>query len=247
VKLAVLVHGVGWGMYLSVFRGLQQNLVAYHGYESGLTDFVSACGAASATAFVATPLNFLKTRVQLHEPGKVADTSPERRGARALLRSVVKNEGYFVLFRGFGPQLLLSSHTTIQVGIYEQVKRRVWGSSHSEMPLSGVALTSGFARGVASCVCNPLEVVRTRLQDKRNLGTLQYASMGAAFRTIYCNEGVRGFYRGLWVNMMRVVPSTMCAFVIYEQVLEAHRVVTNHIRSNAEAKLLQQLPGGPQP
>lgn len=38
-------------------------------------------------------------------------------------------------------------------------------------------------------------------------------------RKIYVNEGVRGFYKGLTPNMLRIFPSSGIFFLVYESVL----------------------------
>lgn len=222
VKIAVISHSFGWGMYLTVFRTLQQRLARTNGGDSSLGDFVAACGAAGVTSAVVTPLNFLKTNIQL-------SSGQEKVTVKSILKRTIEKDGPFALMRGLGPQFLLSSHTTIQVALYELIKRYMWGSStdaSTETPMHGVALASAASKGFASALCNPLEVMRTRLQDSRNAQTIEYASMGKAFRTIWNTEGIRGMYRGVTVNVCRVVPTTVVAFMTYEQILKImHRNV----------------------
>lgn len=212
VRLAVCAHSIGWGLYLTSFRSCQQSLAAHNGGPSTQGDFFSACIAACFTSTLVTPLNVLKTRAQLHK-----DKSKKHEGFFSGAKTIVKTEGSMALLKGVGPQILLSSHTTIQVALYEFIKRRLWGTQ--DAPLLGVALASGMSKAVASVICNPLEVCRTRLQDKSNAGNKDYASMGVAFRTIFRTEGVRGLYRGVFVNACRVIPTTVVAFILYEQLL----------------------------
>ena len=210
--VSVSAHSIGWGLYLTQFRAVQQALARTRGGDSSLGDFLAACVAACSTATLVTPLNLLKTRKQLHDDAKV-----KARGVMSNLRYIVRTEGFGRLFRGVGPQILLSSHTTIQVAIYEFMKRELWGPS--DAPVFGVAFASAVSKGFASFICNPLEVLRTRLQDKSNLN--RYTSMGGAFRTIWRQEGIAGLYRGVGVNIARVVPTTVAAFVLYEKLLAA--------------------------
>lgn len=226
VKVAVLAHSVGWGLYLTFFRIVQQNLAAANGGKhSSLGDFTAACCAATVTATMVTPLNLVKTRTQLAK-GIIPDSE---RGFKKTLKRVVQQEGWRALFRGVGPQILLGSHTTIQVALYEFLKRRLWGDA--DAPMMGVACASGFSKAVAASVCNPLEVMRTRLQDKANREKPEYQSMKLAFRHIWRNEGVSGLYRGIGVNVCRVVPTTVVAFVCYEKCL---RVI--HLLSKPKPK-----------
>jgi solute carrier family 25 folate transporter 32 len=106
----------------------------------------------------------------------------------------------------------------------------------------GVACVSGLSKAVASTVCNPLEVCRTRLQDRRNFGNPDYANMSAAFRTIWRNEGVRGLYRGVGVNVMRVIPTTVCAFVLYEKLVAG--IHSFHVTRNSSSGRIVATPAG---
>lgn len=243
VGVAVGSHSIGWGMYLSLFKTCQNQTVAWNGGASTGGDFMSACVAATITATTVTPLNLLKVRTQLAKSGR-REMPPK--GVVRGLKHIARTEGFATLFNGLGPQILLSSHTTIQVALYECIKREVWGkgrigraggdssssssttsstddsaaSTTTDIPLYGVALASGFSKAVASAICNPLEVVRTRTQDQKSRGRLDYKSMGVAFKTLWREEGLKGMYRGVIVNMCRVVPTTVVAFVLYESFIK---------------------------
>lgn len=228
VKIAVASHSIGWGLYLTIFRTFQQRIARAWQCDSSLGDFLAACCAAAVTSTLITPLNVLKTRSQLRE-------DKGKSGVLRRLRAIVKSEGPRALLRGVGPQILLSSHTTIQVALYECLKRSLWGKD--DAPSLGVALVSGTSKAFASTVCNPLEVCRTRLQDRRNAGNADYQSMGSAFKAIWRDEGIRGLYRGVGVNVMRVVPTTVVAFVVYEKVLSGMHSVHLTLRDDARQKL----------
>lgn len=217
VGVAVGSHSLGWGLYLSLFRTCQNQSVAWNGATSAGGDFLSACCAATITATAVTPLNMLKVRTQLAKSGQ-REAPPK--GVWRGLRHIAKTEGARALFNGLGPQVLLSSHTTIQVALYECIKREVWGQNASDIPISGVVASSAISKGVASAICNPLEVIRTRTQDQKARGSLDYRSMGAAFQTLWRAEGIHGMYRGVAVNMCRVIPTTVVAFVLYESFIK---------------------------
>ena len=63
----------------------------------------------------------------------------------------------------------------------------------------------------------PLDVIRRRMQMKGTMGDMfPYQSTPHAFSMILKNEGIRGFYKGMLPNLLKVAPSVAIAFVTYE-------------------------------
>jgi len=70
-----------------------------------------------------------------------------------------------------------------------------------------------------SLVTYPLDVVRRRTQMKGLLSDkFAYKSTFHAFTTIFQQEGIRGLYKGMIPNLLKVAPSIAIAFVTYETV-----------------------------
>ncbi|XP_069776351.1 solute carrier family 25 member 32b isoform X3 [Narcine bancroftii] len=62
----------------------------------------------------------------------------------------------------------------------------------------------------------PYQVIRARLQDQHT----QYSGvMNAIWRT-WSNEGIRGFYKGVLPNVVKVTPACCITFLVYENVLQ---------------------------
>ncbi|RNF26619.1 mitochondrial carrier protein [Trypanosoma conorhini] len=224
----MFAYGVAWGLYLLTFRAAQQKLFNSENKTASATgnsqsssgktlrDFLSACVAAVITGIVITPLNLLKTRRQLYE----MDTYGKPRGVFGGIRNIVKREGFSSLLRALGPQILLTGGTTIQVSLYETLKRGFF-QDETHPSFIEVVAASAASKAAASAICNPLEVVRTRLQDLHHRSLKGYDSMWGAFSTIWRTEGIRGLYRGLHVNLCRVIPTTVATVVLYEEFLLA--------------------------
>jgi len=228
VVMAVSSHSIGWGCYLTLFRTLQGRIRNVTGQDTTSGDFAAACVAAATTATIVTPLNLVKTRTQLHDVA-----GQKHKGILATFRAVTAENGWRALFRGLGPQILLSFHTTIQVALYECLSRALWGErGKKDAPMMKVAIASALSKSVAVVACNPLEVCRTRMQDERNktrfitsTNHFGFKSTFQLLRHIYATEGTRGMYRGTAVNVLRVIPTTVVAFIAYEKCLSViHRI-----------------------
>lgn len=258
IVVSVVSHSIGWGLYLVTFRSAQQRLTELLDEtledsmieQSGL-DFMSACVAATITGTVVTPLHVVKTRRQLCDGNRLHSgvrAQPLPSGF-AGVRTIVRREGWRAMFRGLWPQILLTGNTTIQVTIYEWFRRNLFTNHENPSPLQ-VALASGFSKAVACIFFNPLEVVRTCLQDQRNHGRQEYKNMLTGLQTIWRSEGLIGMYRGLPVNVARVIPSTMMAFVLYEKFLWAIRATYEmaeslHVKGTATSSTSTAFKGAP--
>jgi len=78
-------------------------------------------------------------------------------------------------------------------------------------------LTGGFAGFVSQTVSYPLEVLRRRMQvggvvgDGHRLGMIEVAG------NIYRQAGVRGFFVGLTIGYVKVIPMVAVSFYVYER------------------------------
>ena len=90
--------------------------------------------------------------------------------------------------------------------------------------------TAGFVSSIVTC---PLDVVKTRLQAQSNGSHVLaqhraesalsggsgvvYRGMVGSLRTIWRNEGIRGWYRGLGALMIGYLPTWTIYFMVYEK------------------------------
>ncbi|KAL8918813.1 MAG: hypothetical protein Q9208_007151 [Pyrenodesmia sp. 3 TL-2023] len=101
---------------------------------------------------------------------------------------------------------------------YEQLKRyQVKRTSKLDGTLSSVDYLwlSGASKVFAGSATYPYQVVRARLQMYEAGQT--YNGARDAIAQIWKQEGVRGFYKGLAPNLVRVLPSTWVTFLVYEK------------------------------
>lgn len=62
--------------------------------------------------------------------------------------------------------------------------------------------------------------------EKQNAQTLPGAPrlrIPDVLRRTYANEGMKGFYKGLGTNALRIIPGTCTTFVVYENLVWAFR------------------------
>lgn len=117
---------------------------------------------------------------------------------------------------GLLPSLVGVSHVCVQFPTYEYLKLRVarsYGIEPTDLSATAIVGCSSLAKVIASVAAYPHEVLRTRQQKDRKG---HHASVTMLIRTVWQNEGIRGFYRGLATNLLRVVPAGAITFVSFE-------------------------------
>jgi solute carrier family 25 (mitochondrial phosphate transporter), member 23/24/25/41 len=68
-------------------------------------------------------------------------------------------------------------------------------------------------------VSYPLSMVRTRLQAQElPFNSSERDTMNKLLIRVWRNEGVRGLYRGLLPNILKVVPAVSITYAVYETV-----------------------------
>ncbi|KAL3943585.1 MAG: hypothetical protein SGBAC_002329 [Bacillariaceae sp.] len=159
-------------------------------------------------------------------------------------RTIIREEGFFALYKGTGPALLLTSHGGVQFMVYEALKKnfnftradRLEDGKRSSvlerLKQSAGHLTMGaVSKIVASTTTYPLQLIKARVQQRSEF--VELASDGGVrvvkrdhkgvFSTImrtWQQEGITGFFKGAVPNAVRVAPSSALTFVVYEFVLD---------------------------
>ncbi|XP_073881683.1 mitochondrial adenyl nucleotide antiporter SLC25A23 isoform X15 [Macaca fascicularis] len=83
-----------------------------------------------------------------------------------------------------------------------------------------------LACGTISSTCGqiasyPLALVRTRMQAQASIEGGPQLSMLGLLRHILSQEGMRGLYRGIAPNFMKVIPAVSISYVVYENMKQA--------------------------
>nr|VWO99329.1 Oligopeptidase B [Ganoderma boninense] len=111
--------------------------------------------------------------------------------------NIWRNEGLAGLYRGTSLALVGVGNGAIQFMAYEEMKQ--WGFDRKKRQ---------FAKAGKEY---------TTADDKlNNLTSHLYPTIPVCIKKTWVEEGVRGFYRGLGTNLVRVLPGTCVTFVVYE-------------------------------
>lgn len=210
--------GLSWGLYFFFYNTTKTWM------QDGDTTrnlgpgwhMVIASVAGLATLSLANPIWVSKTRMclQYDTPGKVHFV-----GMWETLGQVYKMEGFRGLYKGYLPGIFGISHGALQFMAYEELKTLY--NNYRKQPLdtrlsSAEYLTfAAISKMFAASLTYPYQVVRSRLQDQHR----NYKGSMDVIAQIWKYEGVYGYYKGLWPNLLRVTPACAITFFVYESII----------------------------
>ncbi|KAH0936638.1 hypothetical protein HID58_004099 [Brassica napus] len=185
-------------------------MIGGEGGDIGTSARLLAGGMAGAVAQTAIyPMDLVKTRLQtcVSEGGKAPKLWK-------LTKDIWVREGPRAFYKGLFPSLIgIIPYAGIDLAAYETLKdlSRTYILQDTE-PGPLIQLSCGMTSGAlgASCVY-PLQVVRTRMQADSSETTMRQE-----FMKTMRGEGLRGFYRGLLPNLLKVVPAASITYIVYE-------------------------------
>ncbi|PON71248.1 Mitochondrial carrier protein [Parasponia andersonii] len=169
-------------------------------------------GAVAQTAIY--PLDLVKTRLQTYtcEGGRVPKLG-------TLTRDILVQEGPRAFYRGLLPSLLgIIPYAGIDLAAYETLKdMSKTYIVHDSEPGPLIQLGCGTISGALGATCvYPLQVIRTRMQAQQSNTADAYKGMSDVFWRTLQHEGYRGFYKGLFPNLLKVVPAASITYLVYE-------------------------------
>jgi solute carrier family 25 folate transporter 32 len=185
-----------------------------------VNNIASAVTAGAISTIITSPIWTVRTRMQTQ-----VDHSDYKNTMDAF-RKISSREGIIALYRGVVPSMFGLIHVAIQFPLYEYLKDEIKRKSGTQsLSTTHLIAASSLSKIIASVIAYPHEVVRTRLQDSSHSRHIQqpgvefrsYSGPVDAVSSIWKQEGVTGFYRGIIPNLIRTVPAAVITLVSYEQ------------------------------
>ncbi|KAF2220334.1 mitochondrial carrier protein-like protein rim2 [Elsinoe ampelina] len=207
--------------------------------------FVAGGTGGMTAAFLTSPLDVLKTRLQSDFYQSQLTAARHARGVPPLsqlslaqtarlhvretfqiLFAIPKVEGWKALFKGLGPNLVgVVPARAINFWAYGNGKRLISQNFNDGQEAAWVHLLAAANAGIVTgTATNPIWLVKTRLQlDKATAektgagldGRKYKNALDCTLQTVR-TEGIRGLYRGLTASYLGVTESTL-QWVLYEQ------------------------------
>ena len=133
----------------------------------------------------------------------------------------------FPFYRGLGMGLAgMFPYSAIDLFIFERTKNAylVWKARkeriHEEDVHMGNVITASIGAlsgGFSASVVYPINLLRTRLQAQGTVLHQQtYTGIVDVTRKTVTNEGVKGLFKGITPNLLKVAPAVSISYVVYE-------------------------------
>ncbi|TDL29149.1 mitochondrial carrier [Rickenella mellea] len=216
-----------WGLYFLFYNMLKKNASPNGDPNVKLpssTTLLYSAEASAVTALLTNPIWVVKVRMFTTRH----DSPTAYRGLWHGLSSIYRGEGIRGLYRGTTLALVGVSNGALQFMTYEQIKwlcferkkrqfaktGRSWTLADDKLSNTTYTVISGASKLAALIITYPYQVVRSRIQN--NATAYKYPTIPICIKKTFTEEGIRGFYRGLGTNLVRVLPGTCVTFVVYE-------------------------------
>jgi solute carrier family 25 (mitochondrial dicarboxylate transporter), member 10 len=225
--------GLYSGLSASLLRQLTYSTARFGVYEELKSDFTTKSSSpsfpgliamASISGFVGgvagNPADVINVRMQ-HD---AALPKAERRNYKNAIDGLVrltKNEGWKSLFRGVWPNSLRAMlMTSSQLASYDGFKWLIIRNTLMEDNLTTYFLASFLAGFVATTVCSPVDVIKTRVMSMS-----ESQGLAKLLVNVYRIEGIGWMFRGWVPSFIRLGPHTIVTFLLLEQHKRVYRML----------------------
>ncbi|EQK99301.1 hypothetical protein G6O67_008673 [Ophiocordyceps sinensis] len=179
-------------------------------------------GAAGITSVIVTyPLDIVRTRLSIQSASfaELGNKPQQLPGMWATLVRMYKTEGgVSALYRGMIPTVAgVAPYVGLNFMVYESARQYLTPEGDKNPSACRKLLAGAIAGGVAQSCTYPFDVLRRRFQINTMSGMgYQYKSVTDAVRVIIRHEGVRGLYKGIVPNLLKVAPSMAANWLSFE-------------------------------
>lgn len=206
-----------------VYEELKQHFTTPASTPSMLMLVAIASTSGFIGGIVGNPADVLNVRMQHDAALPVADRRNYKNAIDGLIR-MSREEGMKSLFRGVWPNSMRAIlMTASQLASYDGIKRALILHTPMSDNLTTHFTASLMAGFVATTVCSPVDVIKTRIMSSQ-----ESKSLTKLLRDVYRLEGVGWMFRGWVPSFIRLGPQTIATFLFLEQHKKIYRKVKGY-------------------
>jgi dicarboxylate transporter 10 len=225
------IGGLYRGLSASLLRQITYSTTRFGIYEeikSRLTTSTSSPGLLTLIAMASTsgfiggvagnPADVLNVRMQ-HDAALPPEKRRNYKNAIDGLIRMSREEGFKSLFRGVWPNSMRAVlMTASQLASYDEFKRLLLHHTPMEDGLTTHFSASFLAGFVATTVCSPVDVIKTRIMSSH-----ETKGLVKLLADVYKHEGVAWMFRGWVPSFIRLGPHTIATFLFLEEHKKIYR------------------------
>lgn len=204
-------------IYFCTYEKAKRSLNGVLTPHSHQVHMTAALMGGLCTATVTSPLWVVKTRLQLHSQ------ATKRLTFARCIHQILMENGLKGFYRGLSASYAGTAETVLCFVLYENMKMNLQAGkpyySDGKLDFKDYVLAATTSKVIATMVCYPHEVARTRMRQRVSPWEQQYRSFVQTILTVWKEEGRQGLYGGMSAHFARVVPNTAILFLTYETVV----------------------------
>jgi len=216
VKPAVLRQATYGTLKIGLYQGIKRTINTDPQKETLASNVFSGVVAGAISSAICNPTDVLKVRLQAQTAGTVNGSQ----GMLIAFSDMYRLEGMRGLYRGVGPTAQRASVIAgVELPVYDFSKKHLLkfiGDNPANHFIASII--AGLAGAIGS---NPIDVIKTRMMNQRNIlgkqsGSLYTSSWNCFTRTCQ-TEGFMALYKGFIPTFVRLCPWNILFFMSYEQ------------------------------
>ena len=227
------VQGLWRGNGINAARVFPYSAVQFASYdffktisaEQSVSPVLQKIGSGTMAGVVATtvthPLDVVRLRLTV---------APKKLTVQKVSKQIWREGGVRALYQGFFPSLFsLCPFIAVNFMVFDVLQESAEGICSRQTPQSSdqqnfqksdrrslpvaVTLGLGAVSGLAAqTLCYPLDTVKRKMQLRK---TTSNSSIQSVCATVWRQQGIRGFYRGMAANAIKIVPGNAIRFWVY--------------------------------
>uniref|UniRef100_A0A671K1P4 Mitochondrial glutathione transporter SLC25A39 n=1 Tax=Sinocyclocheilus anshuiensis TaxID=1608454 RepID=A0A671K1P4_9TELE len=204
-------------IYFTCYDQLRDFLNYGMGYQGDHIPLIAGGLARLGAVSVISPLELVRTMMQSR---KLPYSE-----LMVCIRSAVAQDGWFSLWRGWGPTVLRDvPFSALYWFNYELVKAQLYERYRAPQTSFTISFTAGAVSGaIAAILTLPFDVVKTRRQiqlgEMQALGAVSVKKPSSTWnmmRNIWIDMGYRGLFAGFLPRVIKVAPACAVMISTYE-------------------------------
>lgn len=222
-----------------------QCFIKQHSHETPMTRFLCGATAGAVSCISCYPLDLVRTQLIVSKTPIVGHNSSVYGNISSTIKTIIETEGFSGLYRGLLISLGVTIPTFgISFCVYGTVKEKIlnYPSSGGYVKFNNIfkdphtyhlstygSLLSGALSGLASSLLLfPADSIRRRMQVEKILCDIDLTSDNPNCKTsinenaiaeiykVLKIDGIRGLYRGIVPELLKVIPMVSITFMVYE-------------------------------